>query len=93
MSNSGMESITIRVPADLLEKIDIISEATERSRIFLIVRALRTSMMNEGKDLMNLIIGKRQLARGESESIDDLIADMERIIASHPDPTADSSHR
>lgn len=93
MSNSEMETISIRVPADLLEQIDIIATETERSRNFLIVRALRTFMMNEGKDLMNHIIGKEQLARGERCTADEVIELMERIIAGQPDDESDKFYR
>ncbi|MDP9838291.1 hypothetical protein J2T09_003058 [Neorhizobium huautlense] len=37
--------------------------------------------MNEGADVMNALRGKQQIADGEYEDMDDVIADMDRIIA------------
>lgn len=75
------ESVTLRIPADVLENIELIAEATERSRSFVIVRALKTYLMNEGADVLSAIRGREQIAAGEVEDMDDVLADMERIIA------------
>ena len=82
MSKTNMsESVTLRVPADVLTDIEAIAEATERSRSYIIVRALRTYLMNEGSDILAAIKGREQIAAGEYEDMDDVIADMDRIIA------------
>jgi predicted transcriptional regulator len=82
MSKANMsESVTVRVPADLLSDIEAIAEATERSRSYIIVRALRTYLLNEGSDVLAAIKGREQIAAGEHEDMDDVIADMDRIIA------------
>ncbi|MCV9996805.1 ribbon-helix-helix protein, CopG family [Pararhizobium sp. YC-54] len=82
MSKANMsESVTLRVPADVLADIEAIAEATERSRSYVIVRALRTYLMNEGSDILAAIKGREQIAAGEYEDMDDVIADMDRIIA------------
>ncbi len=78
---SPTESVTLRVPGDVLSDIDIIAKATDRSRSYIIVRALRTYLMNEGADVLSALRGKQQIADGEYEDIDDVIADMDRIIA------------
>jgi predicted transcriptional regulator len=63
MSNSNLsESVTVRVPNKINGDLEKIAEATDRSKSYIIVRALKTYLMNEGAD------------------IDDVIADMERII-------------
>lgn len=82
MSKTNMsESVTLRVPADVLTDIEAIAEATERSRSYIIVRALRTYLMNEGSDILAAIKGREQIAAGEYEDMDDVITDMDRIIA------------
>ncbi|HWU62045.1 MAG TPA: ribbon-helix-helix domain-containing protein [Ensifer sp.] len=75
------DPITLRVPVDVLKDIEIIAEATERSRSWVIVRALRTYLMNEGGDVLEALKGREQVAAGEHENIDDVISDMDRIIA------------
>ena len=78
---NASESVTLRVPVDVLSEIEAIAKATERSRSYIIVRALMTYLMNEGKDILAVIKGREEIAAGEYEDIDDVIADMERIIA------------
>lgn len=75
------ESVTLRIPSDVLSTIQTIADATERSRSYIIVRALRAYLLNEGSDILEAIEGRQQIAAGEHEDLDDVIADMERIIA------------
>lgn len=75
------ESVTFRIPEDVLSKIDLIADATERSRSYIIVRALRTYLLNEGADILTSLQGREQIAAGESQEIDSLIAELDRIIA------------
>ena len=74
------ESVTLRIPVDVLSDIERIAEGTERSRSYIIVRALRTYLLNEGSDILAAMKGREQIAAGEYEDIDDVIADMDRII-------------
>ncbi|MFK4821432.1 CopG family ribbon-helix-helix protein [Ochrobactrum quorumnocens] len=48
MSQTVTGSVTLRVPEVVLSGIDIIADATERSRSYIILRALRTYLLNEG---------------------------------------------
>lgn len=75
------ESVTLRVPSEVLSDIQSIADATDRSRSYIIVRALRTYLLNEGADILAAVRGREQIAAGESEDIDDVIAEMDRIIA------------
>ncbi|SER82835.1 ribbon-helix-helix domain-containing protein [Rhizobium sp. NFR03] len=82
MSKSqGSESVTLRVPSDVLASVEAIAEATDRSRSYIIVRALKTYLLNEGADVLSAIRGRDQIAAGDSEDIDDLIADVDKVIA------------
>ncbi|WP_095444595.1 CopG family ribbon-helix-helix protein [Ochrobactrum quorumnocens] len=49
MSQTVTGSVTLRVPEVVLSGIDIIADATERSRSYIILRALRTYLLNEGR--------------------------------------------
>lgn len=77
---SGIESISINLPADVMSKIEAIAEATEHSVDWVISRALKIYLLNEGGDVLNSIEGRDQIARGEFEDIDGVIADLERLI-------------
>ena len=82
MTRANMsESVTLRIPVDVLSDIEAIADATERSRSYIIVRALKTYLLNEGADIFTAIKGREQIAAGEYEDMDDVIADMDRIIA------------
>lgn len=81
MSNAGQtESVTLRVPSDVIVDIEAIAKASDRSRSYIIVRALRTYLMNEGADILAAIKGREQIAAGEFENMDDVIADIDRIV-------------
>lgn len=79
--SQGSESVTLRVPSDVLGSIKTIADATDRSRSYIIVRALRTYLLNEGADVLAAIRGRDQIGAGEFEDIDDLIADVDKIVA------------
>ncbi|MBB3387994.1 putative transcriptional regulator [Rhizobium sp. BK275] len=81
MSNASQsESVTLRVPSDVIAEIEAIAKASDRSRSYIIVRALRTYLMNEGADILAAIKGREQIAAGEFENMDDVIADIDRIV-------------
>ena len=77
------DSVTLRVPSDVLAGIEAIAAATDRSRSYIIVRALKTYLLNEGADVLSQMRGRDQIAAGDIEDIDDLIADVDRIAAGH----------
>ncbi|NKW11206.1 ribbon-helix-helix protein, CopG family [Ochrobactrum tritici] len=77
---SNTKSISIELPAETISKIESIAEATEHSVAWVIARALAIYLLNEGKDVLNSIEGRDQIARGEFVDIDDVIVDLERLI-------------
>jgi len=77
---SDTKSISVELPAEVISKIEAISEATEHSVDWVISRALKIYLLNEGGDVLNSIEGRDQIARGEFVGIDAVIADLERLI-------------
>jgi predicted transcriptional regulator len=75
------DPIAIRLPVDVLAAIEEIAETTERTRSWVIVRALKTYLLNEGADILAFRRGRAEMADGQSEDIDDVIRDLERIVA------------
>ena len=73
------ESVTLRVPSDLVAELEAIAEATERSRSYIIGRALRTYLQNEGADILAAVRVREQVASGEYEDMADVLADMDRM--------------
>ncbi len=80
-AGKSTESVTLRIPTDILKDIDRIAEATERSRSFIILRALKGYLLNEGADVIAAIDGRAQLDAGEHEDFDAVLAEMDRLIA------------
>lgn len=72
-------SVTLRVPSDIVAELEAIAEATERSRSYIIVRALRTYLLNEGADILAAVRGREQVASGEYEDMADVLADMDHM--------------
>ncbi|HUG61340.1 MAG TPA: ribbon-helix-helix domain-containing protein [Methylomirabilota bacterium] len=75
------DPIAIRLPSDVLSAIEEIAETTERSRSWVIVRALKTYLLNEGADILAFRKGRKDFDDGRSEDIDDVIRDLESIVA------------
>lgn len=75
------EPITLRIPRDVLADIEAIAETTDRTRSWVMVRALRAYLQAEGANVLAWRKGRQEIADGEVEDIDDVLADLERIAA------------
>lgn len=75
-----MTDIATRIPDNVLADIERIAAATGRSGSWIIVRALRTYLLNEGAHILAAAEGRRQIADGDYEDFDDVISDLDRII-------------
>ncbi|CAN7433564.1 CopG family ribbon-helix-helix protein [Devosia sp. LjRoot3] len=74
------DPITLRLPVDVLEAIERIAETSDRSRSWVMVRAMRLYLAGEGAEILNVADGLAQLEKGESEDMDDVIAQVEQIV-------------
>lgn len=70
------DPITLRVPKDILEDIEKIAETADRSRSWVIVRALKYYLLNEGSDLLEIREGEEQIDRGETVDMETLFAEL-----------------
>jgi len=75
------DPITIRLPVDILDEIELIAQTTERSRSWIIVRALKSYLQNEGADILAYRQGMQDVASGDVSEMDDVLEDLERIVA------------
>ena len=73
--------ISLRVPADLIETLDKIAAALERSRSWVMLRALRQYIADEGQEVLDVQEGIAEAERGETVPIEDVLAEMDAIIA------------
>ena len=73
--------VSLRVPADLIETLDKIATALERPRSWVMLRALRQYIADEGREVLDVQEGIAELDRGEGIPIEDVLAEMDEIIA------------
>ena len=70
------DPITLRLPLDILEEVEAIAETADRSRSWVIVRALKYYLMAEGNDILQIRKGEEQVARGETVDAEELFAEL-----------------
>lgn len=70
------DPITLRVPQDILDDIEKIAETAERSRSWVIVRALKYYLVNEGNDILQIRKGEEEIARGEFVDAEEAFAEL-----------------
>ena len=73
------DPITLRVPIDILEDIEKIAEASERSRSWVIVRALKYYLQQEGKDVLDIAAGLDDVRAGRIVDADTVFSELERL--------------
>jgi predicted transcriptional regulator len=78
-SSDRADAMTLKIPGDLAADVARIAETTGRSANSIVLRAIRIYLMNEGADILAYRRGLDEIAAGEVEDIDDVIADMDRI--------------
>jgi predicted transcriptional regulator len=75
------DPIALRIPEDVLADIETIAQATERSRSWVIVRALRSYVQQEGAEILAYRRGLVEVAGGEIEDLDEVVKDLKRIAS------------
>jgi predicted transcriptional regulator len=74
------DPLTMRLPIDLLKDIETIAKACDRSRSWVIVRALKAYVMAEGGEVLDVVKARAELMAGVGIDADDLIAEIEEIV-------------
>jgi predicted transcriptional regulator len=73
--------VSLRVPADVIETFDKIAAALQQPRSRVMLRALRQYIDDEGQEVLDVQEGITELDRGEGIPIEDVLAEMDEIIA------------
>ena len=71
------DPIALRIPEDILKDIETIAKASERSRSWVIVRALKYYLMQEGNDILQIMAAQAEVEAGDVIDMDDLLAELE----------------
>jgi predicted transcriptional regulator len=81
-ANELSDPISLRLPVDVLAAIEQVAMATDRSRSWVIVRALKRYLMTEGAQILDVVEGRAQIAAGDVHDMDDVLDEVERIVRS-----------
>ncbi len=67
-------SISLRIPSDILDDVDTIAEVTERDRTWVVVRALKKYLEEEGGNILIDAPGVKEAREGECVDLDEMLA-------------------
>jgi predicted transcriptional regulator len=79
--NAGSTHVSLRVPKDLIQAFDKLAAVLDRPRSWVMLRALRQYLEEEGAELNEDVESLAELDRGEVVSAEDLRREVEEIIA------------
>ncbi|MCO6178994.1 MULTISPECIES: CopG family ribbon-helix-helix protein [Ciceribacter] len=74
------DPITLRLPVDVLSEIEDVARTCERSRSWVIVRALKSYLANEGREVLELARARRAVDAGDVHDLDDVLKEVEAIV-------------
>jgi predicted transcriptional regulator len=76
------DPICLRLPVDVLASIEQVAKATDRTRSWVVVRALRRYLMTEGAQIIAVVEGRTQIAEGNVHDFEGVLNEVERIVRS-----------
>lgn len=81
MSEPGLsDPVTLRLPIDVLAELTEIAATCERTRSWVMVRALRQYLSSEGADILAVARGMKQVEAGDVYDMDDVLREAEGIM-------------
>jgi predicted transcriptional regulator len=78
--NAGSAHISLRVPNDLIQAFDKLAAMLDRPRSWVMLRALRQYLEDEGAELAEDAESLAELDRGESVPFEESIREVREII-------------
>src|SRR5438874_865248 len=73
--------VSLRVPAEIIEKLDKVAAFYERPRSWVMVRALRRYLSEEGQEAVDCLESIAELDRGEGIPLDEVLVELDEKIA------------
>lgn len=73
--------VSLRMPADVVERLDKIAAILERPRSWVILHAIRQYLADEGQEVLDVQEGIEEAERGEVVDFDEVMAGLDEIIA------------
>ena len=78
--NAGSRHVSLRVPDDLIQAFDKLAVILERPRSWVMLRALRQYLEDEGAEIAEDVESLAELDRGESAPLAESIREVREII-------------
>jgi predicted transcriptional regulator len=72
--------VSVRLPPEVIDGLDKVAAALDRPRSWVILRALRQYLADEGREVLDVQAGIAQLERGEIVDFDEAMKDFEAIV-------------
>jgi len=79
--NTTLVPVSLRVPAEMLEMLDKVAAAVERPRSWVILRALRIYLANEGQEILDIQEGIDEADRGDTVPVEEILARLRARVA------------
>jgi predicted transcriptional regulator len=73
--------ISVRLPSEMVEKLDKVAAIMERPRSWVIMDAIREYLADEGQEMLDVQAGIEEADRGETTPFEDVLRDMEETIS------------
>lgn len=74
------DPITVRLPLDVLAEIEEIAAICERGRSWVFVRALKSYLAAEGREIIELAQARRDVDEGRGSDFDDVLEKVDGIV-------------
>lgn len=71
------DPLTMRLPRDVLADIEEIARVCDRSRSWVFVRALKSYLASEGREILDVARAQREIEAGDVIDLDEVIADID----------------
>lgn len=73
------DPIALRLPVDVLKDIETIAATSERSRSWVMVRAMRYYLATEGKELLEIERAREEMRQGKFQDVDGLLDELDAL--------------
>lgn len=82
MSDTDLSGpITVRLPVDVLEEVERIAGAIDRTRSWVIVRSLKLYLAGEGDEVLSLLRAREESAKDGGHDADEVMRELASIVA------------
>ena len=78
--NAGLTHVSLRVPNDVVEAFDKLAAVLDRPRSWVMLRALRQYLEDEGAEIAEDVESLAELDRGETASLAESIREVREIL-------------